>query len=474
MPSTPLKTLSAGSVNQIAHILQTLPHERGLEYGERVNSTLACLAHELKQGSRLSNLLSANAPPSNIQARLCLLHKPLSASLIHEIFTLLSLEVGHHSNSLIEHNTWLSPAQLTALQQLRELHSLWLPGRTYEQTFLAAPNPQWPHQKSGCEGCILTRIGSDLLIVSRLRALLLSRQRTVKPKKGHPRLLAFVDAWVVGLVGKEERHKEVIQASEMEAEELKIVRKQIWRGRREKTKSRRTALAAENVRGALHDGEKQVESEGEMMEQEAYDSDFENEIIDHYKALRSTLPQSSAIASPAKLASLPTSTPAQTPSFPIETRETPHPPRSSQVQASSRYSRKQSSEATSYEPPRRGKAWREQTSAGKQAQEYRALLTPPPEDSLLASNAPAKEERGQKPRKHGTLLTPPPDEGSPRPRAGVREEKRQKPRENRHPLMPHPEEPSPRRKAAEKEPLPASRSERDDKKRETTWSQFCQ
>lgn len=446
MLSTPLRSLSAQSVNQLAHLLQTLPHERGLEYGERVTSALRCLPSELERDSRLSNLLSANAPSPLIQARLCLLHRPLSASLIHEIFTLVSLEVGHHSNSLVQRNTWLSPAQHIALQQLRELHSLWLPERTYEQTFLAAPNPAWPYQKSGCEGCLLTRIGSDLQIVARLRALLLSRRRTAKPKHGHPRLLAFVDGWLVGLAGGGERGREMMQGSEMEGEELKIVRKKIWQDRRERRRmAEGKTQAVENVDVAAQGGkEKGIKEEEEVMEQEAYQSDFENEIIDHYAALRSTLRQSSTEASSAQLASLTSRTTGQARSPRTEISGMSHPTRSRHVQASSRYSRNQSSESATYEPPRRGKAWRGQASAGKQAEEYRNLLTPPLEE-----------------------------ESSPRSKASADGEERRKVRQHHSPLMPHPAEPSPRPKVDKKEPWLEPKANKEDADwRQTTWSQF--
>lgn len=429
MPSPTLSSLPPSSLHQLAALLQTRPHEHGLSHSERVSATIPKLPSCLKkQRSLLSNLFSTHTPHPLIQSRLCLLHKPLSSTLIHEIFTLISLEVGHHCNSLTQHNTWLSPKQHVDLQRLRELHSLWLPEQTYRQTFLTAPNPQWPHQESGCEGCILTRIGGDLQIVVGLRALLLSRRRTVKPRKGRPTLLGWVDAWVDGLLGDGENYREWMQGSEMEGEELKIVRKRIWRERREKKRV---------AKGKGREVEKEKEKEGkEQVDQEVYESDFEHEIIDHYAALRSTLHLPATQSSLMQTPSLTTGTSAECASSDIDISDSLNPSRSCYPQASSTYSLHPSHIPSTYVPPRRGKAWQAQgqASAENQACEYRNLLTPPPEQPLPRSQTIPKQEKKRETREHCALLTPPPP----------------------------------------KEPLPRPRAVKEEKKRQTTWSQFCE
>jgi hypothetical protein len=467
MPSRSLKALPQESVNQLAHLLQTLPHERGLGYSERVEKTLKHLPSDLKHRSRLSNLFCTNVPSPIVEARLCLLHKPVSISLIHEVFTLLSLEVGHHCNSMTQHNTWFTTGQNATIQRLRELHSLWLPAETYTQTLLSKPNQKWPHQKSGCEGCILTRIGSDLDIVVELRTLLMSRKHRATSNKEPPRLLRFVEAWVVGLFGTGERGREVMQGSEVQAEELKINRKKIWRERKEKKKpARGKGMAAEKVemKEDSKDKEKEKEHQEVNMEEEAYDSGFENEIIDHYAALRSTLYMPSKTFWPEQVPSLTTGSSAQTPISQTEIPEVPHLDRSRYPKASSVYSVHQSNFVSTYEPPRRGQAWRGQASAGKQAEEYRNLLTPPPEERLPRSKFVKKEHKRQEPKRHRPLLTPAPEKPLPRSKPVKKEERRKEPRGPRPQLPSPPSEPLPNSKPARKE----------EKKRQTTWSQFCE
>jgi hypothetical protein len=433
MPSRSLKALPQESVNQLAHLLQTLPHERGLKYGERVEKTLKNLPSDLKHRSRLSSLFCTNVPSRIVEARLCLLHKPLSTSLIHEVFTLLSLEIGHRCNSMTQHNSWFTAGQNATIQRLRELHSLWLPAETYTQTFLKEPNQKWPHQKSGCEGCILTRIGSDLDIVVEMRTLLMSRKHRAIPNKEPPRLLRFVDAWVIGLFGTGERGREVMQGSEVQAEELKINRKKIWRERKEKRKQAHGKGKATVKMESKEDLKEKKQQEGDM-EEEGYDSGFENEIIDHYDALRSTLFMPPKTYSPEPVPSLTTGSSAQTPSSHTEIPKVPHLNRSRYPKASSVYSAHQSNIASTYEPPRRGQAWRGLASAGKQAEEYRKLLTPPPEEPLPRSISVKKEYKRQEPREHRPERSPP-----------------------------------------QKEPLLNSKSVRkEEKKRQTTWSQFCE
>lgn len=493
MPSDKLRALPTESVHQLAHLLQTLPHERGIQYGERVTNTIARLPSELKHRSRLSNLLSMNVPSPAVESKLCLLHKPLSTSLIHNIFTLLSLEVGHHCNSMTQHNTWLSTHQNTAIQQLRELHSLWLPEQTYRQTFLASPNPRWSHQKSGCEGCILTRIGSDLQIIASLRALLLSRRHAVKKRKSPPALLKLVDGWVVGLCGEGERTREIMQGSEMEGEELKIVRKRIWSEKRDK--KRRTkgkGVEAESVEGI--EGAKENGMGEDELGQEAYDSDYEQEIIDHYAALRSTLCVPAVQPSPAQTPSLTTDNSANTLSSHLDIETIPSD-YMTRPQASSVYSIHQSCQPSSYEPPRRGKAWQGQPTASKQANEYRDLLSSPAAEPLLQRSKSIKEDKSRQAEDHRSPLKVRPEVTLPRSKS-VREDKSRPVKEYRIPLEATPKPPLPIPKWVKnessqwetrdyhtamtpppipEEPVPAHKpAKKGEGKRQTTWSQFCE
>ncbi len=500
MPPTKLRALPTEAVHQLAHLLQTLPHERGLQYGERVTNTIARLPSDLRHRSRLSNLLSMNLPSPGVESKLCLLHRPLSTSLIHEVFTLLSLEVGHHCNSMTQHNSWLSTTQNRTIQQLRELHSLWLPEQTYRETFMASPKSNWSHQKSGCEGCILTRIGSDLQIVASLRALLLSRRQTAKKGKSPPTLLKFVDGWVVGLCGKGERAREIMQGSEMEGEELKIVRKRIWGEKKDKKKrAKGKGVEAQSAEGK---GDPEDNGKAEELEQEAYDSDYEHEIIDHYAALRSTLRTPAIQPSPAQTPSLTTDDSANTLSSHIEIETPPPSDYPTRPQASSVYSMHQSYQPSSYEPPRRGKAWQGQPTASKQANEYRNLLSPPTgEPSSLPRSKSVKENQSRQAQGHRSPLKAHAETTLSRSKS-VREDKSRPVRDHRIPLEATPQKaplpipkwvkneskqwetrnyhtaltPPPIPILIPEEPLPASKpaqQEVGEGKRQTTWSQFC-
>jgi hypothetical protein len=520
MPLTRLRALPTEFINRLAHLLQTLPHERGLKYSERVTDSIQRLPSELKHRSRLSNFFSANAPSPIVKDKLCLVHKALSTALIHEIFTLLSLEVGHHCNSMTRHNAWLSPTQNAAIHQLRQLHSLWLPEKTYVKTFLEPPNPDWSYQKSGCEGCILTRIGSDLQIIVELRALLMSRRQTVKKRKSPPSLLKFVDGWVLGLVGEGERKREIMQGSEMQGEELKIIRKRIWRERRDqkgaaKGKGDDSEIEEEkqDVNEKADEATEEEQFEQEELAQEANVSDFEGEIIDHYAALRSTLQQPLPLqASPARLPTFTTDSSAQTLSTHIEP-ETPSSAHMSRPKASSMYSFHESNAEPAYEPPRQG--WRKQPTASVHANDYRNLLATPTDHSPLRSTSSKKDNSNRNKKPETSAYRTMQDHSSQAPlpipnwvrnedrswgtRDKQQQQQQQQQQQHRPPTPPSPVSPitptpaspitpvraSPKAfsrasskattktssKASSQASKPASKPA---KNRQTTWSQFCE
>lgn len=172
---------------------------------------------------------------------------------------------------------------------------------------------------------------------------------------------------------------EIMRRSEMEGKELKRVRKRIWAERREvKRRARKKA--------------QEIDKDGEEAEDElrngVYDSDFENEIIDHYAALRSTMHVPTTMASPAQTPSLTTGPSDPTLSSHLEIDDAAELDRQQPRQASSIYSSFESHQELAYEPPRRGQAWRGKASAGTQAEGYRTLLTPPPENRLARTKMP--------------------------------------------------------------------------------------
>jgi hypothetical protein len=453
MPPSTLKTLPAESIAQLAQVLQHQPNEDSDAYGERVTHTVRH-SSKLKHKCRLLTFLSVttNAPSANMQASLCALHRTLSAPLVREIFTLLALEVGHNCNSLVRHNDWLKPTRNAAVARLRGLHALWMPEEPYRKTFgpaAVAPDPRWvaANQRSDCEGCVLTKIGSEIQIVTELRILLMSRRRTARPDKGQPRLLGVVNGWMIGLVGGSQRGQEMMRGSEMEGEELKIVRKRIWAERTEEKKRRearrRAKKEASSKVAALSDHmeEKTMTTTttgggggggGGMEKQRAvdmthhgdvYDSDFEHDIIDHYAAPESTLVLSrDQVSAPVQTPSLTTGPSATTfsscPDVDLDGEiddeedyedveyedEDGDESLPSYPQASSVYSVRASvSAAAPYKPPRPGKAWIEQktntdTTAGTG-----------PEAKEMAKAKTTRDRSGHA-EMYRQLLTPSPEE----------------------------------------------------------------
>lgn len=404
MPPSRYKHLPAESVCQLAVLLQFAPGEMGPDYRKRLKKTLS---DHLKHRSKIQHIISMERSSPIDEVKPCILHKHLSSALIHEIFTLLSLEVGYNSNSLIAHNSWLRPQQFESILKLRDLHSLWLKPEAYEMTFLLQPSEKWPYVKSGCEGCILTEIGSDIQTILDLRILLLSRRRITKPQKGHPRLLSLVDGWIAGLVSKDDQRQELMRGTEMAGEELKIIRKRIWRERKEQKIQRKKALREgathktdpRDVKesGEVDEGaaatlfepvEAETDAEAERLREDIYNSDFEDAIIDHYRALRSTLVRSSPAQQPS-LTERPETVPFRVDSFstsyetnhplpspPLPLPSTAMPLDASRPKSSSIYSFHGSNEPSSqeYVPPRRDKAWQDPNAiAAARAQTYRQL-----------------------------------------------------------------------------------------------------
>lgn len=318
---------------------------------------------------------------------------------------------------------------------------------------------------------MLTRIGSDLEIVGKLAMLLMSRRRTVKPRPGHPKLLEFVEWWVRGLMGRNEAMgREVLKGSKMEGEELKIVRKRIWRERREK--AREVKKREKDGRSEYADVTKGKEKEmvEDEMANEGYNSDFENEIVDHYAKLRSTLyvPDGTVFQpSPASTPSLTTGSSAKTQSTVLEFDEVPKPNslmpeplqwnKPHQPPGSSRYSVNQGPVESAYEPPRRGAAWQARQSAGSQAKEYRNMLTPLMEKPSPRSN-PFKDPSVNEVSRHQPTMAA--------PREALSRAKTVK-QPSRYGVSEH----HPHAAASS---LVRSKTVKEEKRRQTRWAEFCE
>ena len=231
------------------------------------------------------------------RAQLCRAHKGLNSFLVRQIFLHVSAECTTRLQGLTAPNvrSSLPPDLKKWLRRLERLNSLWTNPELYRTAYHAMPDePRKEFVKSGCEACILARVGGDVQAVIDLRASCLGRTRKRRQK---PRLLGIIDGWI-GWSGERER---VEEESSSISREIKEIRRELQKERRKRTEERRkrrkngrtgsdrsrrhSPAVPESERGrqAPHDHDSWNEQDvGEP------EDDFENRIISHYRNLVST------------------------------------------------------------------------------------------------------------------------------------------------------------------------------------------
>jgi hypothetical protein len=163
--------------------------------------------------------------------------------------------------------------------------------------------PRKEFVRSGCEACILARVGGDVQAVIDLRASCLGRTRKRRQK---PRLLGIIEGWI-GRSGERER---VEEESYSICREVKEIRRDLQKERRQREEERRKGKRngrAGNDRSRRHSPEV-LENERGRKAPDEHDSwndidgsedrehdvgdvpedDFESRIISHYRNLFST------------------------------------------------------------------------------------------------------------------------------------------------------------------------------------------
>ena len=286
--------LSSSEIVKLTRILQLLPREDAISYTTRVNALARVLPTSLKRPSSLSALFRQFRAHYDVSP-LCPLHKCLDGKIIHGLFTLVSLEVGVRLNEVIAHKECLTIPQCALVEELRALHSLWLPPKIYKQTFLQGPvDSRWPYQHDHCEACMLARIGGDWPILIRLRAAVLSRtcSRTAyRNGRGPPRLIVFLESWIRQLDLGPEMTGQIFDRSENEAQNLKILRKDIRTIRKEAERASRSVQQETPGYSPIHQSRvnnvtdvPNISSAAIIANDEA-DPDIETQVIDHYAAL---------------------------------------------------------------------------------------------------------------------------------------------------------------------------------------------
>lgn len=121
---------------------------------------------------------------------LCGIHRGLNADLMHDVFTLIQREVGHHLRKFDAYPHLLKPLDILILKKLQAIQGMWRPD-------LNGPNISnaWQYEISGCQGCMVARVASDKNALRNLRVALLSRTQT-RVNHVPRRLMKFVDACI--------------------------------------------------------------------------------------------------------------------------------------------------------------------------------------------------------------------------------------------------------------------------------------
>lgn len=174
----------------------------------------------------------------------CPVHEDLNRPVINHVFRLIKREVGLHLDVLYEFPDLVGEEEKTILGKLRAMEGMWMD---------VAPPGSWDFQHNKCEACMLARIGADQAALENLRIVLLSRNRTRKPRPP-PRLIKWVEEWI----GQHIDACRLFYASGMKAYAMKEMRKAALRARRKQRLQQEHHEIREKVRKKHERDEKSV------------------------------------------------------------------------------------------------------------------------------------------------------------------------------------------------------------------------
>jgi len=242
-------------------------------------------------------------PEQSKYSYLCDVHSGLNADFVHQWFKYLALEVGARMEILRSSNrehigTYAWDA---IIKPLTRLHKIWLSPEQVREAFgdfvETEFDPQYSlidarPQADGCEACILARIGTHINTVWALHTLVKSRI-TLESHARHPsrlRLLRLIDHWIQHYQDRYSTNTEVARlrqrgSSTGLAEELYEIREEI------KIEQHRMRRAQRKLLDVRYSGSKKYKRLVKDLDDKAVDDniyDAENDIIDHYAALRAS------------------------------------------------------------------------------------------------------------------------------------------------------------------------------------------
>jgi hypothetical protein len=215
------------------------------------------------------------------KAILCPTHKPLNPHLIRRIFMQVSAECTARVHRLAE-NKDLAPELRVYVKRLQAINSLSMVPEIYRVAFQVQPgDARFERVESGCEACILARVGGSRQCLADLRSSALSRKRKSRPS---PRILPLLEGWI-DWTGEGDA---IRNESDVMASELKKVRREAKAAKKYKTKGGKRGARSGKAQalqvGNIDDiGEDVGEGEGSGEEK-----DFEGSIINFYHNVVST------------------------------------------------------------------------------------------------------------------------------------------------------------------------------------------
>ncbi|KAI9646088.1 hypothetical protein NHQ30_005527 [Ciborinia camelliae] len=289
-PTDQIHEYSSTSLELLTQLLCRVPGPVPLDSSEpwfRDQATLMrtfppCLLHPKSSGiiPRLAATISS-IKLGETGAILCTVHKPLNPYLIRKIF----LELTYECTTRLRHLATASTIAGELPRNVRELvarmqmlNSIWMDPELYRQAYQVSPTtPRYERVASGCEACILATIGGNRNIVRDLYASILGRRK----KNGR-----MEEGWIDVVMAWGSWHKD-FDALTFESTGLG---REIGRCRKHLQTLRRAAIR-EQLGGVINPFERDSEAQTllgrDSLEEDKYEEDFENEIVDFYANMMS-------------------------------------------------------------------------------------------------------------------------------------------------------------------------------------------
>ncbi|KPI34341.1 uncharacterized protein AB675_11226 [Cyphellophora attinorum] len=200
--------LSPRDQQALAEILFLNPSkvESPIEFNDRITKLIEALPNRLKQPSFFRRLLASTTdrlPTSRRKRserrrwpRLCPIHKGLNASLVHQLFILVGLEVGHLKRTCLQHLDDLKPEQAALMKRLYRLSALWMTPEMYKEAWHEpASESIWTHLGNDCTACTLSILAGNLETILDLLSAVVSRCHDSE-ERSKPRLYSWLRAWL--------------------------------------------------------------------------------------------------------------------------------------------------------------------------------------------------------------------------------------------------------------------------------------